>query len=54
MRRTKPVGGGLKGSGSVLGYRQTGSSNLDILEGAGLALLGEQELGMSLPAVQAG
>ena len=59
MRRTNPGGGGPKGSGSVLGCRQTGGSNLDILDGAGLAQLGEQELGeqelgMPLPAVQAG
>ena len=59
MRRTNPGGGGPKGSGAVLGCRQTGGSNLDILEGAGLAQLGEQkldeqELWMPLPAVQAG
>ena len=59
MRRTNRRGGGPNGSGSVLGCRQTGGSNLDILEWAGLAQLGEQEigeqeLGMPLPAVQAG
>ena len=36
-RRTNPGGGGPKGSGSVLGCRQTEGSNLDILEGACLA-----------------
>ena len=59
MRRTNPGGGGPKGSGSILGCQQTGGSNLDILEGAGLPQLGElelgeQELGMPLPSVQVG
>ena len=59
MRRTNPGAGRPKGFRSVLGCRQTGGSKLDILEGAGLAQLGEQELGehelgMPLLAVQAG